>query len=239
MASSPTILVVDDEPKIIEVVASYLERAGYQVVAASTGKQALEQFQRHSPLLVVLDLMLPDLSGEDVCRAIRRQSATPVILLTARAEEESVLRGLALGADDYVTKPFSPRQLVARVEAVLRRSTTGLSPDAPAIVCGGDLTIDSARREVRKAGIAVPLTPAEFSLLLTLARRPSRVFTRDELLTFALGGESEGYDRVIDTHIKNLRQKLEDDPKNPRYLLTVYGTGYKFAGENHDAHPQP
>ncbi len=233
MTPSPTILVVDDEPKIIEVVASYLERAGYQVVAASTGRQALEQIQRHTPLLVVLDLMLPDLSGEEVCRAIRRQSDTPVILLTARAEEESVLRGLSLGADDYVTKPFSPRQLVARVEAVLRRSAGGLSPDAPIIVCaGGDLTIDSARHEVRKAGMAVPLTPAEFSLLVTLARRPSRVFTRDELLTFALGGESEGYDRVIDTHIKNLRQKLENDPKNPRYLLTVYGAGYKFVGEN-------
>jgi DNA-binding response OmpR family regulator len=229
---------VDDEEKIVDVVKSYLELAGYKVVSAYNGADAMELFDRHSPALVVLDLMLPDISGENVCRAIRRKSRTPVIMLTAKSAEESVLRGLEIGADDYVVKPFSPRQLAARVAAVLRRVTVEPLPVAAELVFdGGRLVVDSVRHEVRKDGAAVALTPSEFKLVMTMAQHPTRAFSREEMIAFAFGDEFEGYDRVVDTHIKNIRQKLEDDPKAPRHILTVHGVGYKFGGGENENQP--
>ncbi len=226
------ILIVDDEPKIVEVVKSYLENSGYTVFEAYNGKQALDIFDRVSPSLIVLDLMLPDLTGEEICRTIRRKSRVPVIMLTAKIEEENILYGLDLGADDYVTKPFSPRQLVARVAAVLRRTSaeSGLQTSLHSF-CNEDLVVDYANYEVRKNGELVSLTPNEFKLLTLMAKHPKKVFTRDELITFTMGEDFEGYDRVIDTHIKNLRQKIETDPKNPKYVLTVHGVGYRFGGD--------
>jgi len=227
-----TILVVDDEVKIVEVIKSYLENAGYQAACAYNGAQALGLFDSCAPALVILDLMLPDMSGEDICRTIRKKSRTPIIMLTAKVEEGSIINGLALGADDYITKPFSPRQLMARVEAVLRRTIDEPVPLASEFSYNkGDLVIDGLRHEVRKQGVAVLLTPNEYKILMTMAKYPTRAFSRDELITFALGDEFNGFDRVIDTHIKNLRQKLGDDSKSPRYITTVHGTGYKFGGE--------
>lgn len=173
--------------------------------------------------------MLPDFSGENVCRTIRRKSKVPIIMLTAKIEEESILKGLEIGADDYVTKPFSPRQLVAWVEAVLRRVTGEAVPLASEFG-GGDLVIDSVKHEVRKKGETVALTPNEFAIVITMAKYPEKAFTRDELIACALGGEYEGFERIIDQHIKNIRQKIEDDSKSPRYIVTVYGIGYKFGG---------
>lgn len=234
-----TILVVDDEEKIVDVVKSYLEKAGFKVLSAFNGRDALELFDRHSPALVVLDLMLPDVSGENVCRAIRRKARTPVIMLTAKSAEESVIQGLEIGADDYVVKPFSPRQLVARVDAVLRRVAAEPLPVAAEISFdNGRLVIDSVRHEVRKDGEQVPLTPNEYKLVMTLARHPTRAFTRDELIAFAFGDGFEGYDRAVDTHIKNIRQKIEEDPKSPRHVLTVHGVGYRFGGGNDETQPQ-
>lgn len=227
-----TILVVDDEAKITDVITSYLEKDGFRVVSAANGTQALELFDRKAPALVILDLMLPDMSGEDVCRAIRRKSRAPVIMLTAKTEEENVLNGLEMGADDYVTKPFSPRQLVARVEAVLRRVAGDAVPAAAEVSYhGGNLVIDGLRHEVRKNGEKLAFTPNEFAIVMTMAKYPTKVFTREELISFALGSRFDGFERAVDTHIKNIRQKLEDDPKDPRYIVTVYGVGYKFGGE--------
>ncbi len=226
------ILVVDDEPKIVEVVKSYLENAGFQALEAADGRQALELFHRYHPSLVILDLMLPDIGGEEVCQQLRRISRVPIIMLTAKVEEEDFLNGMQIGADDYVTKPFSPRQLMARVEAVLRRTAR----DAPPLTSvlsfhDDDLEIDSATREVRKDGAIVNLTPNEYKILLTLVKYPRKTFTREELVLLALGEDYEGFDRTIDTHIKNLRQKIETDSKNPCYILTVHGVGYRFGGE--------
>lgn len=232
MPQKKTILVVDDEVKIVEVVKSYLENAGYNVACAYDGTQALELFDASVPSLVILDLMLPDMSGEDICRAIRKKSRTPIIMLTAKIEEGSIIAGLSLGADDYVTKPFSPRQLMARVEAVLRRTTEEPVPLAGEFSYNdGELVIDGMRHEVRKHGVPVSLTPNEYKILMTMAKYPTRAFSRDELIAFALGDEFDGFDRVIDTHIKNIRQKLGDDSKSPSYIITVHGTGYKFGGE--------
>lgn len=229
------ILVVDDEVKIVEVLQSYLERAGFSVLCAYTGRQALELFDTSAPALIVLDLMLPDITGENVCRAIRKKSSVPIIMLTARVEEESILKGLEIGADDYVTKPFSPRQLVARVEALLRRAAREALPADETSYHNGELLIDSLRHEVRKNGTNAALTPNEYKVLLTLAKYPTKAFTREELISAALGNEFEGYDRVIDTHIKNIRQKIENDPKSPRYIITVFGVGYKFGGGSDEA----
>ncbi|NLC77229.1 MAG: response regulator transcription factor [Clostridia bacterium] len=227
----PKILVVDDEQKIVEVVKSYLENSGYAVCEAYTGKEALEQFEKEHPALVILDLMLPDLPGEEICQAIRKKSRVPIIMLTAKVEEENVLRGLKIGADDYVTKPFSPRQLVARVEAVLRRASDGLLPLSSLISFNNDeLVIDILKYEVRKNGETINLTPNEYKLLLTLAKYPNKTFTREELIHTALGEDFSGYDRTIDTHIKNLRHKIERDPKKPEYIVTVFGVGYRFGG---------
>lgn len=227
MAAKETILVVEDEPKIAEVLKSYLEREGFSVACAFDGEEALRLHGKLAPALVLLDLMLPKRSGEEVCREIRARGDTPVIMLTAKAEEASVLGGLAIGADDYVTKPFSPRQVVARVYAVLRRAT---SRPATLRLDNGRLVLDTTARMVYLDGAAVPLTPSEYSLLLTLATHPNRTFTRDELIQLSLREDYEGYDRVIDTHIKNLRHKLEPDWKQPRYLVTVHGVGYRFGG---------
>ncbi len=228
MPTTQTILVVDDERKIADLVRTYLEREGYRVILAGDGPAALEAARSQRPALIVLDWMLPGISGVDVCRALRQESNVPIVMLTARAEESDKLVGLELGADDYVTKPFSPRELVARVRAVLRRSEATVTPDrAPLTV--GDVTADLARHQVTVSGRPVDLTPTEFSLLATLIESPGRVFTRLQLLDKALGESYEGYERTVDAHIKNLRQKLEPDPARPKYVLTVYGIGYKFA----------
>ncbi len=232
MTQSNTILVVDDETKIVEVLQSYLEKEGFRVVCAYNGSEALSQFDRYAPVLVLLDLMLPDLPGEEVCRAIRKKSRAPIIMLTAKTEEADILKGLNIGADDYVTKPFSPRQVVARVGAVLRRT---LSEAVPIVdeysFRDRELVIDNMRHEVLRNSEPVALTPNEFKLLLTMVKYPTKTFTREELISMALGDDFEGYDRVIDTHIKNIRQKIEPDAKKPRYILTVHGVGYKFGGE--------
>lgn len=224
-----TILVVDDEPKIVEVVKSYLEKSGYRVVCAYDGREALDSFDRCRPDLVVLDLMLPGLSGEHVCREIRAKSRIPVIMLTAKTAEEDVLKGLNIGADDYITKPFSPRLLMAKIETVLRRVSNEVIPLSKELIFdSGRLVIDSERHEVLKDGERVPFTPNEYSVFFTMVSFPTRVFSRDELISHALGEAFDGYDRVIDTHIKNIRQKIEDDSKNPKYILTVHGVGYSF-----------
>ena len=224
---SHPILVVDDEPKIARLVRDYLEQAGYRVILAYDGREALAAFRHEKPRLVVLDLMLPEVDGLDVARTIRKESDTPIIMLTARVEEADKLIGLELGADDYVTKPFSPRELVARVRAVLRR-TEDRERVAPALSVG-DLEIDPERRSVAVAGQPVELTPTEFDLLTVLARHPGRVFSRLELLERVQGYAYEGYERTIDAHVKNIRQKIEENPRKPRYILTVYGLGYKFS----------
>jgi DNA-binding response OmpR family regulator len=227
-----TILVVDDEPKIAALARDYLEHAGYAVVVASDGRAALDAVARSRPDLVVLDLGLPELDGLDVTREIRRDSALPIVMLTARDDEIDKLLGLELGADDYLTKPFSPRELVARVKAVLRRSTDASAlPDAREVIRAGDVTLDVGRMRVDAGGRALDLTATEFQLLATLARQPGRIFTRAQLLDAVHGVAFESYERAIDTHIKNIRRKLEPDPRTPRYLLTVYGVGYRFADE--------
>jgi len=228
MAVMPTILIVDDEPKIVALARDYLEHAGFAVLAAGDGPAALQSVRARRPDLVVLDLGLPGMDGLDVARAVRRDSDLPIVMLTARDDELDRVLGLELGADDYLTKPFSPRELVARVRAVLRRS----SPDAAApadLVRAGDVTLDVPRMRVEVSGRPVELTPTEFQLLETLARRPGRIFTRAQLLDAIHGIALESYERAIDTHVKNLRRKLEPDPRRPRYVLTVYGVGYRFA----------
>jgi DNA-binding response OmpR family regulator len=233
MARQPQrVLVVDDEPKIAEVVGSYLLKAGFEPVSALTGTQALQLFEKTRPCLVILDLMLPDLSGEEVCRRLRARSRVPIIMLTAKVEDGDAVRGLDLGADDYVTKPFSPRQLMARVQAVLRRAESASSPLARVLRFGGDdLVIDTGTDDVRKGGAAVSMTPREYRLLRVLAANPGRVFSREELINHALGDDYSGFDRTIDAHVKNIRKKIETDQRRPRYILTVHGIGYRFAAE--------
>lgn len=226
------ILIVDDEEKIVEVVKSYLEHSGYQVYTAYNGKQALEMFEKVSPALVVLDLMLPDITGEEVCKILRKKSRVPIMMLTAKVDEDNILQGLALGADDYITKPFSLRQFVARVATLLRRTADGNSPISDNTAYNNnDLMINIEIREVQKKGVVVNLTPKEYGILLSLIKHPKKTYTRDELIYSVMGDDFEGYDRTIDSHVKNLRQKVESDPKNPKYVLTVHGIGYKFGGE--------
>lgn len=223
-------LVVDDEPKILAVVEAYLARGGFAVSRAQTGKDALKAFEKDPPDLVILDLMLPDLPGEEVCRRIRQASRVPVIMLTAKTAERDIVQGLSLGADDYLAKPFSPRELMARVDAVLRRSAAG--PLAPRLSFrDGGLLIDTEAREVRAGGTPVALTPREYRLLLVLASHPRRVFSREELVRRVFGEDYLGDARAIDAHVKNLRRKIEPDPRAPRYLLTSHGMGYRFCGE--------
>ena len=222
-----TILVVDDEPKIVELARDYLEHAGFAVVSAFDGSEALTRARTDAPDLIVLDLGLPKLDGLDVARALRRDSNVPIVILSGRSDETDKLVGLELGADDYVTKPFSPKELVARVRAVLRR----IERPAPAsdIIRASDVTLDVPRMRVRAGDRDVELTATEFQLLAALAREPGRVFTRSQLLDAVHGVAFESYERAIDAHVKNIRKKLEPTPSRPRFLLTVHGVGYRFA----------
>ncbi len=228
MVAVATILVVDDEPRIVQLVRDYLEHGGFTVLVASDGPSALRSARTGRPDLVVLDLGLPGLDGLDVARALRREGEIPIIMLTARIEESDKLVGLELGADDYLTKPFSPKELVARVRAVLRRAE-GMRAPSEVIRVGSDVELDVARMEARFGGRRVELTKTEFQLLATMARQPGRVFTRAQLLDAVRGVAFESYERAIDAHIKNVRKKVEPDPRAPRYLLTVFGVGYRFA----------
>ncbi|MDP3879397.1 MAG: response regulator transcription factor [Dehalococcoidales bacterium] len=220
------ILVVDDEKKIVEIVKAYLEKEGYKVMAAYDGKSALESARRDLPDLIILDLMLPEVSGWDVCRELRRESDVPVIMLTARDDITDKVIGLELGADDYITKPFDPKEVISRVRAVLRRSEGKVVSGTALQV--GDITVDVDRRLVRRADQPVELTPIEFDLLKMMAGSPGRVYSRMQLLDGVKGDAYEGYERTVDSHIKNLRKKLEPDPEHPRYIKTVYGVGYKL-----------
>jgi DNA-binding response OmpR family regulator len=227
-----TILVVDDESKITRLARDYLEHAGFAVQTAGAGLPALASVHAQKPDLVILDLGLPDIDGLDVTRAIRKESNLPIIMLTARGEESDKLVGLELGADDYLTKPFSPKELVARVRAVLRRAEAAARPpDSDAIVRAADLVLDIPRMRVTRGGQPIDITPTEFQLLVALARQPGRVFSRAQLLDAVRGVAFESYERAIDAHVKNIRRKLEPDPHAPRYLLTVYGIGYKFTDD--------
>ena len=224
-----TILVVDDEPKIVQLARDYLEHAGFRVLSAHDGKAALAVARFDKPDLIVLDLGLPEMDGLDVTRALRRNSNVPIIMLTARAEEADKLVGLELGADDYITKPFSPKELVARARAVFRRIDAGGAGGET--IRAADLTLDVPRLRATVGDRDVGLTPTEFELLATLARQPGRIFTRGQLLDAVHGVAFESYERAIDAHVKNIRRKIEPNPREPRYILTVYGVGYKFADE--------
>lgn len=223
---SSTILIVDDEPQVLEILSSYLKKDGYHVITAKSGKEAIELALTYPIGLLVLDLMLPDISGEEVCKEIRKHSRVPILMLTAKSGEADRIKGLALGADDYLVKPFSPRELVARVRAILRRS--GEYQSLSDLIQIGELTISLTDKTVTKNGIPVDLTPNEFRLLTTLSRHPGRTWSREELVSEVLGLDFHGSDRTIDTHVKNLRQKIEADPKQPVYVKTVYGLGYRF-----------
>lgn len=223
------ILVIDDEPEIVKLVRAYLERAGFAVVSASEGQEALAVFRHERPNLVILDLNLPGMDGLDVCRALRRNSDVPIIMLTARIEETDRLIGLELGADDYVVKPFSPREIVARTRAVLRR-TEG-EPVRPEVLTSGDLSLDLPSRTATLDGQSFDLTTMEFDLLAFLIAHPGHVFTRMQLLERVQEHAYQGYERTIDVHVKNLRKKLDDDPHTPRFIETVRGVGYRFVKE--------
>lgn len=226
------ILVVDDEPKIREVLSSLLESKGYGVYTTENGKEALELFKRNNISLVLLDLMLPDMSGEEVCVLIRKKSRVPILMLTAKSEESSFINGLSIGADHYITKPFSLKVLAAQIEAILRRSEDDLIPlTMKNSWREGDLVIDFNKNQVIKKGLELNLTPSEHKILSALVKYPGKVFSREELMALVFDDESDSFDRVIDNHIKNLRQKIEDDSKNPVYILTIRGLGYRFGGD--------
>lgn len=225
------ILVVDDETKIVEVIKSYLEKAEYFVYSAYDGITVMKLFDKINPDLMILDLMLPDINGENLCRILREKSKIPIIMLTAKTSEGDIINGLDIGADDYVTKPFSPRQLVARVKALIRRTEGDkLRKEGLISFNNGKLIIDTLKYEVKKSGTIVNLTPIEYNILKTMASYPEKNFTREELISIVLEKSFDGYDRAIDSHIKNLRQKLEDNPKSSLYILTVRGIGYRFIG---------
>ena len=222
------ILVVDDEENLLNVIKDYLLRESYEVFTASRGNKAIELFRKIEPDFIILDLMLPDISGEEICKLIRKESNVPILMLTAKSSEDDKVTGLYIGADDYLTKPFSPRELVGRVRAILRR-TKGIAADVLEFN-DKDLYIDIPKHIVKKAGEPIKLTPNEFKILSVLAQNPHKVFTRSHLVSLAFGYDFEGFDRTVDTHIKNLRQKIEDNVKEPKYIVTVYGVGYKFEG---------
>lgn len=219
------ILVVDDEIKIVEVISLYLKNEGYEVICAANGREAIDKYKSNDIDLIILDLMLPDISGEDVCREIREISDVPIVMLTAKADESSVLNGYSLGSDDYITKPFSPKQLVAKVNVLFKRV---IKTESSKISFNDDLIIDLKSSEVTKNNNLVNLTPSEYKILTILSKHPQQVFTREELLDYIIGENDYVYDRIIDTHIKNLRAKIESDSKNPRYIKTVRSIGYKF-----------
>lgn len=224
-----TILIIEDEPKVARLARDFLEQGGFRVLIAADGNNGLAMARREHPDLIVLDLMLPGLDGLDVCRALRRESDVPIIMLTARSEETDRLIGLELGADDYVSKPFSPRELVARVRALLRRAKGTVYQ--PGVIRAGDLVIDIDSHRLTRAGENIHLTRFEFNLLQILAQHPGQIYTRAQLLEKLHGVAFDGYDRSVDAHIKNLRRKIELDPTEPRYILTIYGVGYKFNDE--------
>ena len=221
-----TILIIEDEPKITKLARDYLEQGGFRVLVAAQGDTGLAMARREHPDLIVLDLMLPGMDGLDVCRILRRESDVPIIMLTARSEETDRLIGLELGADDYISKPFSPRELVARVRALLRRAKGAVYQ--PGVIRAGDLTVEIDSHRVTRGSEDIHLTRFEFNLLTVLAQHPGQIYSRAQLLEKLHGVAYEGYDRSIDAHIKNLRHKIEPDPAEPRYIMTIYGVGYKF-----------
>lgn len=226
------ILLIEDDKKIARVVKIYLEEAGYKVVHFEKGKDAVDAALKQAPLAAILDLKLPDTTGEEVCQELKEIGDFPIIMLTSKASEEERIAGFALGADDYVVKPFSPRELVYRVRAVLKRAQkSDLGSAEPVSFNSGALVIDGASYEVRKNGTLLNITPTEFKVLYTLASSPGKVFSREELVEKALGYQFEGYERSIDAHVKNIRHKIEDDPRNPSFILTIYGVGYRFSGK--------
>ncbi|MDP4091119.1 MAG: response regulator transcription factor [Bacillota bacterium] len=223
------ILVVDDEQNILDVVSAYLKKEGFHVVTATDGEKALKIFKQEIIHLIVLDLMLPEISGEEVCRRIRSSSDIPILMLTAKADEDDKIEGISIGADDYLTKPFSTRELVVRVRALLRRSYRDTAPLADILTFNnGDLEVDIKKMTVKKQGKVAVLTAHEFKVLTVLLTHPGQLFSREHLVEIAFGMDYEGFDRTIDTYIKNIRQKIEDNPKTPVYLTTIYGAGYKF-----------
>lgn len=229
-----TILIVDDEPKIVRALKAYLEGAGFRVVSAADGQMGLITFRHEKPDLILLDLMLPGMDGMEVCKRIRRESDVPIIMVTARAEEVDRILGLEIGADDYVVKPFSPREVVARVKAVLRRvEGTAVASEVLRV---GELVLDIGEHQVTVAGKSIYVTPTEFNILVTLARAPGRPFSRAQLMEQSQDDFYEGMERTADVHIRHLRTKIEADPRNPRYLITVFGIGYKLedCGERKD-----
>lgn len=226
-AMKPAILVVDDDRKTVDLIRLYLEKDGYRVLVAYDGRSAISIARNRRPGLIILDLMLPKVDGLDVCRLLRAESNVPIIMLTAKTTENDKLEGLNIGADDYVTKPFSPRELVARVRAVLRRGLAEKQP-GPEQIQYGDLQVDFVRHEARLDGVSVHLTPKEFTLLEIMIKQPGRVYSRLELLELAFGFDYQGFERTVDVHVMNLRKKIEHDPSRPRYVHTVYGVGYKF-----------
>jgi DNA-binding response OmpR family regulator len=236
----PLVLAVDDEEKILDIIKSYLEKTGYRCLCAKTGREGMDLFEQNPISLILLDIMLPDFSGEEFCRKIRAFSGVPIIMITARVDEESIIRLLNLGADDYVTKPFSPRQLMARVRSCLRRSgesarpgiSGSISAEKGPVISESGLTVDTENRRVSKGGKDITLTPNEYRILTLLISRPQKIFTRDEIIAGVKSDDFDGFDRAIDSHIKNLRQKIEDDPRNPRCILTVYGMGYRFGTDS-------
>lgn len=232
MKEHTTVLIADDEPKITEAVAAYLESKNFTVFTADTGAGALRLFAERQIGFVILDLMLPDMPGEEVCARIRSVSSVPVVMLTAKAQEEDIVKGLNLGADDYIVKPFSLRQLHARMLAVARRAEGNAPTAAKYSWNGGDLTVDFQAMEIYKAGRKISLTSGEWKIFSALVGRPQTVFTRERLIQAAFGDDFDGYDRAVDTHVKNLRKKIETDTRRPVYILTVRGSGYKFGGTN-------
>jgi len=223
------ILLVDDEQKVINVIEAYLIKEGFEVLTASDGEEALDSFKNEQLHLIILDLMLPKISGEEVCNKIRATSSVPIIMLTAKTEEDNKIEGLAIGADDYITKPFSNRELVSRVKALIRRTYRDNNPLAELLIINnGDLEINIDKMTIKKQGSPIILTSNEFKILIVLLTNPGQIFSREQLVTKAFGIDYDGFDRTIDTHIKNIRQKIEDDHKKPRYILSVYGMGYKF-----------
>ena len=232
MKNNINILVVDDEKTIVDVIEVYLKKEGYTVFTASNGTEALKIFNNKKINLIILDLMLPDISGEDICKKIKNQIDIPIIMLTAKVNEDDVLNGFKQGADDYVIKPFSVKQLIARVTAILRRYK--VNKNEIMSFNNRDLIIDKDKCEVKKNGDIVKLTPSEYKLLLIFSENSKKLFTRNELLDKAIGEEIDAIDRIIDSHIKNLRSKIEDNSKEPKYILTVYGMGYKFDGKKDD-----
>ena len=230
MGKNRTILLVDDEETIVEVLQAYLEKAGYEVLCAYDGAATMELFRNNDISLILLDLMLPDIMGEEICRMVRAVSRVPIIMLTAKTEENDLIKGLRLGADDYIFKPFSPRTVVAKAEAVLRRVESDKLISVPVSYNQGSLVIDFQNGDVKAGGQDAGLTPTEYKILATMAKAPNRTFTREQLITYALDDNFDGYDRSIDTYIKSIRSKIEEDRKNPVFIVTVHGIGYRFVG---------